>query len=134
MKYIDANVFIYPVVNPESDIKAISSKKILDKIINREIFAVTSVLTWDEFVYTLRKYLGKEIAASEGEKFLRFPNLKFVSADEKIILKAQYFVFKYNLDPRDAIHLATAITLNINEILSDDSDFDNLDEIKRVKI
>ena len=134
IKYIDVNVFIYPVVNPITDSKALASKEILDNIINNKFFAITSFLSWDEFVFTIRKLLGKDIAVEEGKKFLVFPNLKFIKVENDIIQKAQDLISKYNLKPRDAIHSASAIIHNAEGIITDDPDFDKLTEVKRIKL
>ncbi len=47
-------------------------------------------------------------------------------------MKAQKLVEKYKIKPRDAIHSATSLSLNINEIISEDSDFDKVEELKRL--
>ena len=131
-KYLDSNVFIYPILY--SDEKAEICKRILKKVASREFNACTSVLCWDEFVYTLRKTRGKEISEEEGERFLRFPNLIFIDANKLVVFKAQELVKKYNLKPRDAIHSATAMINDVDEIISDDSDFDVINELKRIKL
>jgi predicted nucleic acid-binding protein len=77
MKYVDSNIFIYPVVADEkAESKASSAKGILLKIARGDLEAATSTLTWDELVWSTRKFLGSEVAVYEGEKFLRFPQLK----------------------------------------------------------
>lgn len=132
--YVDSNIFIYPVVNPVDDVRAVACKKILSKIVNREIVAVTSFLTWDEFVYVLREHLGRDAAVSEGSKFLMFPYLTFLKVDERVISTAQSLLSSYDLQPRDAIHVASVLLHNIHEVISDDSDFDTVKEIKRIGI
>ena len=131
MKYIDANVFIWPVLYNDS--KAEYYKKIAKKIAKKEIIAYTSYLTWDEVVHIIKKHLGREIAVKKGKKLLRFPNLIFIETNDEIINKAKDLITNYNLGPRDAIHIASALTNKINEIISDDSDFDKIKEIKRIK-
>ena len=134
MKYVDSNVFIYSLVNPLNDPKTIICRKILFKIANKDIFAATSFLSWDEFVYSIYKNLGMELAILEGNKFIRFLNLNFLKVDEEIILKAQDLISEYKIKPRDAIHAASALINNIDEIISDDQDFDKIKEIKRIKL
>ena len=133
MIYLDANIFLAAIVNPPQDDQTGLCKQILMKVVSHELPAATSLLTWDEIVFIIKKTLGKDIASTEGKKFLSFPNLTFLKVDENVISIAQDLLTKYNLNPRDAIHAATALTNNINEILSDDSDFDKLKEIKRIK-
>lgn len=129
-KYLDSNIFLNSILY-DDDI-ASKCKKIIYKIVKKEIIGTTSILTWDELVYIIRKNLGKEIAITEGEKFLKMPNLVFIDVNKNIVYKAQKLVNKYNLKPRDAIHTATAILNDIQEIISDDNDFDKIDEIKRI--
>lgn len=125
--YIDTNIFIESILRDNKECQII-----LEKIINKEVQGITSILTWDELVFILRKFIGKEIAISEGEKFMRFPNLIFVDAKKEIIQNAQKLIGKYNLQPRDTIHIATAIYAGIKEIISEDRDFDIVKEIKRI--
>lgn len=108
--------------------------KILNKIASKEIDACTSVLTWDEFFQAIKKNLGSDYASLESERLLRFLNLTFLDADMKVIALAQELAAKYPLGSRDAIHAATAITNECKEIISDDSDFDKIKELKRIKV
>ena len=134
MIYLDSNIVISTFVNKDNRAKVELYKRLFIKIANREILATTSLLTWDEFTYTLKKHLGRDSALIEGKKFLSFPNLIFLKVDEGVIFLAQDLLTKYNLNPRDAIHAASALSNNINEIISDDSDFDQIKEIKRIKL
>lgn len=131
-RYLDANIFLNPILY--DDVKAGKCKKIFGQIIDGDMAAVTSFLTWDEVVYVVQKQLGKEIAVVEGEKLLRFPNLTFFKVDEIVMAKAQELISKYDIKPRDAIHAASALVKGIREILSDDPDFDKIKELKRIGI
>src|SRR3989344_4637949 len=126
-EYIDSNVFIQAILRDD-----VNSQDVLRKIINNEFEGITSILSWDELVYVLRKFINSESAISEGKKFLVFPNLKFVDTKKDIILRAQKLIEKYNIRPRDAIHAATALHVGVNEIISEDSDFDKINELKRI--
>jgi len=126
-KYIDANVFIQGILRDDNH-----SKRIILKIANNEFIGVTSVLSWDELTFVIRKFLGKDMAMIEGSKLFRLPNIQFIDVKKEIIQKAQKLFEKYNLQPRDAIHVATAINAGVNEIISEDSDFDIIKEIKRL--
>lgn len=132
MIYLDANIFIYAATNngKEGDL----CRDVLRKIAFKKIIGQTSFLTWDEIVYSIRKIKDRQIAAKEGENFLKFPNLILLKIDEKIMGKAQELINMYNLKPRDAIHAASVILNGINNILSDDSDFDKVKEIKRIPL
>ena len=130
-KYIDSNIFLNSILY--SDAKAKKCKEILYKIIQKEFVAVTSLLTWDEVVYIVEKNLGKNISIQEGEKFLRFPNLSFIDVNKQIIYRAQELASSYDIKPRDAIHAAAAIINNCNEIITDDSDFNSIKELKIIE-
>ena len=129
MIYLDANIFIYSLIN--DDKLGDKSRKILTKIPKRETNGFTSILTWDEVVYVLRKIIGIDKSIDEGNKLLNFPNLIFLDSNKKTIEKAQKIMEKYKIKPRDDIHIATALTNNIDKILSDDKDFDGIREIQR---
>jgi uncharacterized protein len=135
MPYIDANIFIYPILYAEEqEPKVKQAKKILQRIEHGEIPAYTSTLTWDEVVWVVRKSMGREVAISQGQKLLGFLNLKWIVADENIISQAQGLMSKYNLQPRDSIHVASAINRKIDAIISDDLDIDQVKEIKRIPL
>jgi len=135
MIYVDTNVFVYPTIYDEKvEKKASAAKQILMKIAEGRLKSATASLTWDELVWIIRKVFGAKIAVEEGEKFLKFPNLRILAVDEKVIKEAQKLIKKYNLKPRDAIHAACALKNGIKRILSDDPDFDRVKEIKRVEL
>ncbi|MCL4329206.1 MAG: type II toxin-antitoxin system VapC family toxin [Candidatus Thermoplasmatota archaeon] len=91
-------------------------------------------MTWDEVSYVSGRVLGKTDAIEIGKKLMNFPNLRFISVDEEIMRRSQTIRERYNLKPRDSIHLSCALTRNIEKIISDDKDFDNQKEIERVPI
>lgn len=131
MIYLDANIFIYATLHMKQ--QAEGCIKILKEVVNGQTEACTSILTWDEYFHSIRKNLGVDYALTESEKLIRFLNLKFIDADINTIIFAQQLIKKYNLKPRDAIHAATAIVNKCDSIISDDSDFDKIKEIKRIK-
>ena len=130
--YIDSNIFIFPVIYENE--KADASSKILNDIEKNEIIAYTSVLTWDEVAYVVNRVMGRADSINAGKKFINYPNLRFIPASIDIIVRAQEIIQNYNIKPRDAIHVASALSKNIHNIVSDDSDFDKIDLIKRVKL
>ena len=130
--YLDSNVFIHPVLFV--DAKADRCRAILRRVVAGELTAVTSVLTWDEFVYVVQKVLGRKVAVAEGQKFLRFPHLSFLKADMGILMRAQRLLTEYNVRPRDALHAATALACGADDVISDDSDFDAIKDIRRIPV
>jgi predicted nucleic acid-binding protein len=135
MLYIDSNVFIYPVLfTMEAEPKVKKAKQILLSIEKGELPAYTSTLTWDEVVWVISKTLGRDEGINQGQKLLGFPNLEFVAVDANIITQAQVLLDKYNLNPRDSIHIASAIQRKIKTIISDDKDIDQVTEISRTSL
>ncbi|MDE1825591.1 MAG: type II toxin-antitoxin system VapC family toxin [Candidatus Micrarchaeota archaeon] len=133
MQYVDSNVFIYAVVAYDKTVrKARLAKEILIRIAEGKISAATASLTWDEVVWSIRRELGSGIATEEGKRFLEFPNLKILSIDETVVSRAQRLVEMDHLKPRDAIHVACCVENNIREIISDDTDLDASNEVKRI--
>ena len=131
--YIDSNVFLYPVLY--NDIReSENARKILSEIERKNIQAYTSTLTWDEVSYVVEMIFGKTDSIEVGKRFLNFPFLRFIPVDDEIIRRSQVIREKYNLKPRDSIHLSCAIERNISEIITDDADFDGIKEITRVPI
>ena len=135
MQYVDSNVFLYSVLYLQDlEPKAKKAKEILQRIENGELSAATSTLTWDEVVWVTTKMLGRTSGIAIGQKLLGFPNLEFINVDEGIIAQAQSLMDKYNLNPRDSIHVASALNKKANIIISDDEDFDQIKEIKRTPL
>ena len=130
MIYLDSNVFIYAVLDKGK--KGEYCKKLLEAVALKQINAFTSVLTWDEVVFSLRKHVPVEEVVKQSNKFLKFPNLFFLEVNIDIIEKAEQIWINYKLKPRDAIHVATAMISNIKKIASDDSYFDKIKDVKRV--
>ncbi len=128
MIYLDANIFLYATLNEGA--LGQKSRALLAKIVKKEQVGYTSYLTWDEFVHTLRKLFGREAAIDQGEKLLNFLNLQFIPADETVLSQAQHLIEKYTLNPRDAIHIASALINRIPAIISNDADFTKVKEIK----
>lgn len=131
MVYVDTNVFIYSMVHTERVKEARLAKKILSKIARGELEACTAALTWDELVWIVGRIEGADIAREKGREFLRFPNLNFLPVDG-MLDEAQRIFEKYDLRPRDAIHVACALRNGVREIISDDRDLDKIKEIKRL--
>ena len=126
MPYIDSNVFLYPILYTEEvEPKVKKAKQILRSIEKGELQAFTSTLTWDEVVWVVSKTMGRSEGISQGQKLLGFLNLQFINVDENMLNQAQALMSKYNLRPRDSIHVASAIDSKLAMIISDDKDIDH---------
>ena len=135
LAYIDSNVFIYPVIyDAEAVEKARRAKEVLTRIERGELLAYTSTLTWDEVVWVVSRVLGRSDGVEQGRKLIGFPNLHFIEIDLTILTQAQRLIERYNLKPRDSIHIASALSRKIKKIISDDKDLDRVKEIKRISL
>ena len=132
--YLDSNIFLYPALYDLKTVKkAAKAATLLQRVVEGRLEASTSVLTWDEVVWGVRKLLGKDVATHPGRSFLSLPNLKLLSFDFEMLLKAQEIVEKYSVKPRDAVHAATAVRNKIVEVVSHDPDLEAVSEIKRTE-
>ncbi len=130
--YIDSNIFLYPVLyDIEENEEARKAYDFLQKVIAKKISGITSVLTWDEFVWIIKRELGREVAKEKSNELLIFPNVFIKNITMNTIKKAQEIFSKYDIRPRDALHCASALEHNIKVIVSFDADFDRIKEIKR---
>jgi predicted nucleic acid-binding protein len=131
MIYIDANIFIYALAGRDGDIDTIKSKRILVDVRSNKIQACTTILTWDEVFYFIKRHIGEADAINKGKMLISFPNLSFIEINKKTIVDAQSLCENYHLDPRDAIHGACALSHCSGAILSNDGDFDSITGISR---
>ena len=128
MFYLDSNIFIYAAINTEQ--LGEKARLLLQKIQQGEEKAATSALTFDEVFWAIKKR-NREVAFEVCHALLNFPGLDIVPADRGVVLSALQIIKEFNLDPRDAIHAATAITEKVDVIVSIDPHFDRLKEPKR---
>ena len=129
MLYLDSNVFVYATLNNEE--LGDRARLLLSRVQQGKERAATSALTFDELVYVVKKHRSREDATSAGEAFLNFPNLKLVAVNGELLALALNLIRKYQLDPRDAIHAATALTAKAKTVVSTDAHFDRIKELKR---
>lgn len=128
--YVDSNVFIAPLIYEEAG-GAKAAAEVLKLVEEGQVTAYTSTLTWDEVVWVVRRALGKPDSVQAGHKLLAFPNLRFVPASEVVVRSAQQIVSDHGVAPRDALHLASALSRNLPLVLSDDPDLDIIPQLKR---
>ena|SRR3989338_1963870 len=129
--YLDSNVFILAALSDGH--KAAKAKELIKKIIMGQLAGATSSLTIDEVVWVIWKETkDRSLAIDEGLRILQFDNLKIIEINGNIMRNSLDFMKSYeSLKPRDAIHLSAALSVNVSTIVSDDSDFDDVKEIKR---
>ncbi|MEM3108875.1 MAG: type II toxin-antitoxin system VapC family toxin [Candidatus Bathyarchaeia archaeon] len=131
MIYLDANFYVFALL--DTGTKGLNASRIQESIVEgRE--AVTSVLSLDELMWILIKNRRRELIRRAIEGIYATPNLTVREVDSDVPLFALDFMEKYDLKPRDAFHVAVMKSLGVNEIVSDDPDFDRIEWIKRIKI
>jgi len=129
MIYLDSNIFIIGALY--NDEKGEKAREILKDIKNGRRKAATSALTLDEVFWEIKRHKSKDVAHEVVEAMLMMPNLGFSEVDATVIWKALDAIKKYDLHPRDAIHIACALNHGISTVFSENSDFDKVKEIKR---
>ncbi|MBI2499613.1 type II toxin-antitoxin system VapC family toxin [Candidatus Woesearchaeota archaeon] len=128
--YVDANIFVYSIVNNEN--LGNKCRLILNAIQNSTIVGITSCLTFDEILWSIRK-IDPESVIEAGVNILNL-NLKFIEVNKTILYKTLEIMKEFNLKPRDAIHAATMKVYNIKNLISEDLDFDKIPWLKRKSI
>ncbi len=126
---MDSNVFIYATLNTEAP--GNKARSLLEKIRQGQEQAKTSALTINEILWNVKKHRNLDDAIDAGEAFLNFPNLELANVTGELVAYALSIIKKYRLDPRDAIHAASAITGKADYIVSTDTHFDKIKELKR---
>lgn len=129
--FLDTNVFIY-AAGQEHPEKA-PSVALLSRIAAGELEAVTSVEVVQELhrVYRRRGMLQAGLAL--GREVLRlFPDVLPIARPD-LVRAAQLLERLPQLSPRDALHAATALNHGVGVIVSVDTDFDAVRELRRVR-
>ena len=128
--YADSNFFIFAFANPEEDGER--ARKLLESVKKGELKIYTSYLTLDEVMWIIQHEKNKEESYNCAKIILSTPNIIFIEVNQEIISNSIDIYNKEKLDPRDAIHLASMQSKKIKTIVTTDSDFDKIKEIKRV--
>lgn len=135
MVYIDSNVFVYAVTHdPAMNLKARRAIRVLKEVEEDREEGETSLLTWDEVTWVVWKLKGYEVGMRAGAAFLKLQNLTLLPVSSSVMVKAQQLVDMYQLKPRDAIHVGSALLAGEREVVSDDSELDVVREIARVPL
>jgi predicted nucleic acid-binding protein len=130
MRFVDANVFIYVLVkSPEKDYQI--SQRILRRIENGEetatsLAVIQEVVDWLE--YNNRKKEARSFLTA-ANSYLTMNKLNTTWND---FLTALDDMDEHNIDFVDALTLQTMKKNKINEIYSNDKDFDRVKSIERI--
>lgn len=120
--YLDTNFFVYLYSQNEE-----TAKNIISYIERNSCY--TSCLTYDEFIWIMRKLFGKEIAVKSSEFILNI-NIDFITIDKTLLFKTSELLNFFDLKPRDCIHYACMEKNNIKRIVTNDKDFEKLKGIE----
>lgn len=131
MIYLDANFFI--ICNFDLTSKGEKARKIQGEIISGKA-AITSSLALDEVMWVLVKNRKPELLRETIEDIYAVLNLTIKEVSPNIPLEALDIIEKYNLTPRDAFHVAVMKSYDVKEIVSDDTDFDRVEGVKRIRL
>lgn len=131
MLYLDANVFIYATINTQE--LGEKARALLQKIQRGEEKAETSVLTFDEVFWAVKKH-DLDLAFEACHALLNFPNIEIIPADKQLASSALQLIKDCHLPPRDALHAATALAEGADCIVSTDAHFDRVDQLKRITL
>ena len=128
--YCDSNLFIYPVIYTGP--KASAALKILRAMAKGKFKGITCSLTLDEVLWVIWKKAGRQAAVDQAKRVLRFPNLEVVDTRTLDLRKAIELVEAYGIKPRDAVHAACSLNHAVFSIISDDEDFDAVEDLNRL--
>ena len=132
MMYLDANFFIFALLDQTK--KGDNARTILKDILNGNKITITSCLAIDEVMWIIIKTGKKGLLRNTVEDIYNFQNLEVREVPSLTPIYALEFIEKYNLKPRDAFHAAIMKQFHVDSIVSDDSDFDRIKDIRRVKL
>jgi len=127
--YLDSNVFIYAILDRGE--KGEAAGKILDAMENEKFSGATSQITFEEIVFVVWKEKGKDNAIEAGKSFLELNNLEIISVERRTDFLGLEVMKETGLKPRDALHLASMELADLTEMVTEDSDFQKIGEIKK---
>lgn len=134
MIYLDSNVFISAALYGDDDEHGRNARKIIKEVRLGDDEASTSTLTFDEVYWIVKKEKDKQSALKIVKAMLNMRNLRFVSVDKSILWRTYDILDGEDLGPRDSIHLACARGSGADLMISDDSDFDRIEDLKNSRI
>jgi predicted nucleic acid-binding protein len=150
--YVDANVF-YMYLRPDP-VHLPMIRRFLGRMVQGDIEAHTSILTMDELFYrlllarvkdvykcnplnVLREDTSGAIAKCGGKievalrRLVQLPHLRLTAVLEDDFPQMLVNITTFGLLPRDALHVAVAERQGLNEIATDDADFDRVPWLRR---
>ncbi len=128
--FLDTNIFLYAAGGDHPFRKP--CQHILRRVAEAELDATTSSEVVQEILYVLtRRGLRTQAIALARNILTVFPALLEVGANE-MNAACDLLESTPELPPRDAVHAATMLTHEIATIISADTRFDQLTQLKRI--
>jgi len=129
--FIDATLYIYLNTLSDSRIRRVYERYYIDLLLKNKVY--TDVLVLDEIIYISKKKYN--IPYSLTLDFIQshitpYTNIIPLGEDEYEI--ASKIINKYNIKPSDALHIGAMKNNNINVIITEDKEFDKINDIERV--
>lgn len=129
MKYLDTNIWIYAIMaHPKYGKKCM---QILEDLEKGKLEVVISVQVLSEVANVLYRRFGVRDTVNHVGAILSYP-LKVIDVTPDIVVRAAEYSKNYGILPYDGIHVASALSSFVTEIISADGEFDKVDIIKRV--
>lgn len=126
--FLDSNFLIY--VNAMTDDKREGVDKLFRRLLEESLFI--NMLVIDETLYTSKRY---QVPYNVTLNFLReivLPYVEIIPIEEEDLKPTEKYLLKYGLKPSDAIHLATMEKAGVNHIVTEDEEFNRVEEVKRI--
>lgn len=129
MIYIDTNVWIYAAIaHPKYGHRC---REILERIEKGELEAVISVQVLSEVAGVLYQQYRVKNPTKHVAAILSYP-MRIVNVTPDIVLRAAEYSRDYGILSYDGIHVASAASSLVTDVLSADRELDKVGIIKRV--
>lgn len=127
--FLDSSFLIY--LNASTDESRKPLEQLFKKILPEELY--TNILVIDETLYISRKkYKIPYDLTFNFIKHIILPYTEIIPIEKIDLEPIRKYLIKYEIKPSDAIHLATMEKKGINNIVSEDEDFDKIKGINRI--
>lgn len=127
--FLDSSFLIY--LNASTDESRKPLEQLFKKILPEELY--TNILVIDETLYISRKkYKIPYDLTFNFIKHIILPYTEIIPIEKIDLEPIRKYLIKYEIKPSDAIHLAAMEKKGINNIVSEDEDFDKIKGINRI--
>lgn len=131
LRFLDTNVLLRYFTGKDSD-KAEAARRLLVGIERGEEKVVTSALVIFETVFALQRMYGvsrEDVRAMVGD-IISLPGIQF--AEKQLCLEALELFVRHRISFANAYTVALLNVRGITEIYSWDSDFDKIEDVRRI--